>query len=240
MSRSRMFGDDEPGDGQNPSPRTTIVGGRPPDDKTDAPPVPTGIQSLLRLASVDPKFLQELMDHRGDVALAAGIALTRTEHQVLAAIPSAQLAAMAKALPAPAPARRDFLRQTAATAVVLLGGAVLSESLTGCNSQPAQPPPPPPPLPPNPDPTPQSTHGPFAEPPPEPTPDRPDYNNMQTEGGAAPDVPPPRPDRNNMAPGGVRPDMEPPPATPDTTRPTRGIRPDLPPKPDSTGGQGSP
>jgi len=29
MSRSRMFGDETPEEPQNPSPRTTIVGGRP-------------------------------------------------------------------------------------------------------------------------------------------------------------------------------------------------------------------
>jgi len=52
MTRSRMFRDDDPPEGKDPSPRTTIVGGRPPDSPADLPPGPTGIQWLLRLASV--------------------------------------------------------------------------------------------------------------------------------------------------------------------------------------------
>lgn len=232
MGQSRMFGDDEPSEGQSASPRTTIVGGRPPDDANATPAVPTGIQRLLRLATVDPSFREELVARRGEIAQAAGIMLTATEHRVLAAIPAEQLVAMIGNLPAPAPARRDFLRQTAATAVVLLGGAALGESLAGCN----KPEPVPPPLP---EPGPQGTGGPFAQPPPEPEPPRPDYNPTQTEGGAAPDVPPPRPDHNPMAPGGVRPDLEPTNVPPKPPTKTRGIQPDMPPDLGPAGGQRS-
>jgi len=59
MSKSRMFGDDEP-ENPNPSPRTTIVGGRPPEDTGSSHPVPVGIQRLLRLAAEDPSFKLEL------------------------------------------------------------------------------------------------------------------------------------------------------------------------------------
>lgn len=231
MGHSRMFGDDDPKGGPNPSPRTTIVGGRPPDDTVSAFPVPTGIQRLLRLAAVDPRFRDRLVEQRAQVASAAGVELTVTETAVLAAIDARQLRDMIDRLPAPAAARRDFLRQTAATAVVLLGGAALGESLSSCSKQPADvsaPPSSTPPVEPSP--------GPFAQPPPD-DPERPEYNPMQTEGGAAPDEPPPRPDHNHMAPGGVRPDYEPPPTPPADTRPTRGIRPDLP-KPGGDGGTG--
>jgi hypothetical protein len=123
MSSSRMFGDDEP---KNPSPRTTIVGGQPPSNNAALPPVPTGLQRLLRLASVDDGFRRELLARRGDIALAAEVELTASERAILQAIPAAQLEAMIVSLPPPADDRRSFLRQTAATAVMLLGGAALS------------------------------------------------------------------------------------------------------------------
>jgi hypothetical protein len=123
MSRSRMFGDDEP---KNPSPRTTIVGGQPPGNSAELPPVPTGIQRLLRLASVDDGFRRELLARRGGLASVAEVELTASERAILQAIPAAQLEAMIGSLPPPAEDRRSFLRQTAATAVMLLGGAALS------------------------------------------------------------------------------------------------------------------
>jgi hypothetical protein len=97
------------------------------------PPVPHGIQQLLRLASVDPAFCEELVTRRGAVADAAGIALNRTERQVLAVASEAMLRGMVAQLPpAPRP-RMARLRSTAATAVVLLGGAALAGGVTGCD-----------------------------------------------------------------------------------------------------------
>jgi hypothetical protein len=115
-----------------PSPRTTIVGGRPPESGDGLPPVPTGIQRLLRLAAVDDDFADELVRRPLEVARTAGVPLTRSEAAILASIPAQQIVAMAAQLPAPPPRRREFLRQTAATAVVLLGGAALPTALTGC------------------------------------------------------------------------------------------------------------
>ncbi len=96
------------------------------------PGIPAGLQKLLRLASVDGAFRQQLVERRGQVARAAGIALTANEERILQSIPDQQIRVLAEGMPPPAPQRREFLRQTAATAVVLLGGAVLSQSLTGC------------------------------------------------------------------------------------------------------------
>lgn len=232
MSRSRMFGDDEPGSADNASPRRTIVGGRPPEPASAAPPVPTGIQRLLRMAALDGSFLAQLVERRAEVAPAAGVELTATEVAILRAIPGEQLIAMAARMPPPAePPRREFLRQSAATAVVLLGGAALA-ACDACSSpvivrgatadMPA--PLPPPPLPP-PQPQPQ-----FAEPPPP----RPDVNDMQTEGGAAPDEPPPRPDQMPPPPAGIRPDIPPEPQPPPPyPSPPGGARPDMPPEPET-------
>lgn len=158
MKRSRMFTDDDPGaeEADTPTPRTTIVGGRPPEVQPAVTPVPTGLQSLLRLAALDPAFCEELIRQRVEAASAAGVDLTPSEQAILAAIPAEQIEQMAAQMPPPPEPRRDFLRKTAATAVVLLGGAVLSD----CEScqRPGQPDggaapdePPPPPRPPRPD-----------------------------------------------------------------------------------------
>ena len=194
-----MFDDDVPAPGVEPaSPRTTIVGGRPPETNAKPPPVPTGIQRLLRLAAADEAFRAQLLEKRDAVAAAAGVELTATERAVLRAASEAQLDAMAKHLPAPASPRREFFRQTAATAAALLAGPVLL-ACEGCGggaikgSRPDVPPPPPP------------TDNRYAEPPPE----RPDQNDMQTEGGAAPDEPPPPSPPPYPAPTGIAPDVPP-------------------------------
>jgi hypothetical protein len=100
-------------------------------DQDGLPPVPTGIQRLLRLASVDEAFRAELIARRDAIAAPAGVDLTAAERAVLRAIPAAQLTAMIAGLPPPTDDRRTFLRSTAASAVVLLGGAAFA---VGCPS----------------------------------------------------------------------------------------------------------
>jgi hypothetical protein len=197
MSRSRMFRDDDPMQAKCVSPRTTIVGGRPPEDSAELPPVPTGIQKLLRLASVDDAFRRELLQRRAGIAAVAGIELTASEQAVLAAITAGQLEQMIGTLPPPPASRRTFLRQTASTAVMLLGGAVLAEC-AGCSKD-------------------QGTRTPSggdadagASPPdascgPADVAERPDVDLSQMTGGAAPDMPPLRPVELPTA-GGARPD----------------------------------
>ena len=247
MARIKMFRNDEPTAGETPSPRTTIVGGRPPEADAKLPPVPTGIQSLLRLASVDPKFRRRLLERRGEVAPAARIVLNSTERAILAAIPTAQLEQMIDFLPPPPAGRHAFLRQTAATAVVLLGGAVLADC-AGCKQTTTAADQPPPIV--------QDAGAGPADAPPmplladvygEPPPIRPD-EMPPPPGGIPPDLPPPlpppdagvddapaRPEHNLMeAEGGAAPD-EPPPVRPEynSTAVDGGISPDLiPPRPE--------
>lgn len=97
------------------------------------PPIPGGIQQLLRLAAVDPAFLEQLVARRAEVAEAAGIALNRSERQVLEASSETMLRAMAAQLPPSSRPRAARLRHTAATAVVLLGGAALAGGVAGCD-----------------------------------------------------------------------------------------------------------
>jgi hypothetical protein len=186
MSKVRMFSEDGAGHGENPSPRTTIVGGRPPEDQRDLPPVPTGVQSLLRLAQADATFRSALIARRHEVAEAAGVSLTPSERAVLAAAPSEQLEAMAMSVPEPAPERREFLRQAALAAMTVLGTGALG---TACASR-------------------SAGKGPGSGVM-DPDPPRVDDRESQTVGGAAPDVPPPRPDAGSapVPPAGVRPDV---------------------------------
>jgi len=90
--------------------------------------VPTGIERLLRLASVDDAFRKELIARRSRIASAANVALSRSERTILDAIDEDQLHEMCRQLPPPQSARREFLRQAAAAAVLVLGGAVLADA----------------------------------------------------------------------------------------------------------------
>lgn len=208
MRQSRMFGGDDPSDQERasetvPSPRTTIVGGRPPERNGERPPVPTGIERALRLAAVDRSFRQVLVARRDVAAEAAGLELTPNERAVLRAIPASQLEAMAEGLPAPAPPRRQFLQQAAASAVIALGGAALA-SCSDC------------------DPTRgiRSDVPPRLEGPgivdgirPDVPPERVEYPAMVDAGGAAPDIPdelPPGRPENQSVTQGIAPDVPPP------------------------------
>jgi hypothetical protein len=186
-----------------PSPRTTIVGGRPPEDGAKLPPVPTGIQELLRLASVDGDFRRKLLDSRVDAAVAAGILLTSSEQAVLRAAPAEQLGLMIDSVPPGSPDRRSFLRGVAASAVTALGGVALASCPGPVGG--ARPDPPPP----RPEERPAITTGIAPTVPPPPS--RPTHNEMQSEGGAAPHPPPEidRPEHRLQAPGGAAPDHPP-------------------------------
>ena len=221
MARSRMFDHEEPDSESNGSPRTTIVGGRPPATRGHAPPVPTGLQRLLRLAAEDAHFRRLLLEKRGDVALAAGVAMSNDENAILAVIPSHQLETMIRCVPPPSPRRRELLREAAAAAVVLLGGIGLAQGALGCVGERVAP-----------DAASSRSRdgcGSTAVVTDDcASPARPDINDMMVVGGSAPDMPPPREDgedsavdsgmaeedaqprriRNQMAPGGARPTMD--------------------------------
>ncbi len=232
--------DDSSDDSVTPSPRTTIVGGRPPDTNAELPPVPTGLQRLLRLASVDEEFRRELLERREGLASAAGIELSASERAILKVVPAQQLATMATSLPLPSADRRDFLRQSARAAVLLLGGAALAGS-EACLSKghrsdvpperPRHVPEPQGIRPDHPDAAPARPReqtpvpaGVRPAPPPEPKASA-DSEQPVAIGGLVAEPPPARKDQNEMqAKGGAAPD-EPPPPRPKRPSVTRGIRP---------------
>ncbi len=134
MSRHKTGGRSPAEDRGPSSRRTTIVGGRPPEPDSPLPPVPTGIQQLLRLVSIDALLLEKLVEQRAAVADAARIPLGAHERAMLASVTEAQLRLMAAALPSPPPDRRGFLQQAAASAFALLGGGLAAACDRGSRS----------------------------------------------------------------------------------------------------------
>jgi hypothetical protein len=165
------------------------------------PPVPTGLQTLVRMAALDAAFLDRLLDRRAEAAAAAGIELSPSERAILAALPRAQIVGMARSIPAPPPGRRQFLAGAAAAAAALLLGDACTER---------KPPPPP-----------------DAAPPPDGArPDAPPPNAVPQVDGprdAAPDATRPRDLPKRSA--GHRADLPDLPVRPDRNRPKAGIVP---------------
>jgi hypothetical protein len=167
------------------------------------PPVPTGLQTLVRMAALDAAFLDQLLDRRADAAAAAGIELSPSERAILAALPREQLIGMARSVPAPPPDRRQFLAGAAAAAAALLLGSACGEHRPVGKPVP-QPPdaaPPPDASPPRPAES-HPTRGIVHDLPGS----RPTINNTTMTGGSAPDVPEPRPERTTPSGGGHAPD----------------------------------
>jgi hypothetical protein len=164
------------------------------------PPVPTGLQTLLRLASLDVEFRRALIARRGQVAGAAGVKLTDREAAVLLAVTDGQLGAMVDSLPVPESARRDFFRQAGASAAVLLSGLGLGATTGSCESQSKghRPDMPPPKASPSNESMEEGRDAGLARPDERPSP----------PAGIRPEVPPPRPEHPDMATkGGAEPSM---------------------------------
>ncbi len=167
---SRDSSDDNPS-----SPRTTIVGGRPPEGPSKALPVPTGLQRLLRMGAAEPELASLLLERRDATADVVSVPLTPTERAILNTIPNVQLRAMMSSLADARPSKAT--RRLATAAVLLLGGASLAACEDGAeNAEPVE------------RPQEQWEMAPTGIAPDVP-PDRPDVNLMQTEGGAEPDEP---------------------------------------------------
>ena len=98
--------------------------------RTTLPPVPIGLQRLLRRAAADPAFRERLVSARAVAASEAGIALNGSERAMLDAVSGEQLRTMIAAVP-PRPALPATRRRATAAAVVLLGGAAVSDCRSG-------------------------------------------------------------------------------------------------------------
>ena len=74
--------------------RTTIVGGRPPGSGQALGAIPKGIEVLVKKASVDAAFRDQLLAKRGEAAAEIGLTLTDSEAMMLKVIPEAHLLAI--------------------------------------------------------------------------------------------------------------------------------------------------
>ncbi|MDX9999668.1 MAG: hypothetical protein RBU30_00075 [Polyangia bacterium] len=207
--------------------RTTIVGGQPPGNARDLPPVPAGLEEILSLAAASPEFAAVLATDRARAAQAAGLSLSPAESSILSAVPASSLEQMIARVERAQdqPDRRIFLERAAAAVAFLLGGAALS----ACAEKPA----------------PKSKDQPGSEPrtprPSEPDagaaaqpalpPFRPRKTELDVDGGA-------RPDRTHK-PAGSRPERPRDAPDPQDTRMIGGIRPEkVAPKPSPRQGSG--
>lgn len=158
--------------------RTTIVGGQPPGNARDLPPVPAGLEDLLSMAATSGEFAAALLRDRSRAAEAAGVSLTPAETAILGAVGEASLTQMIARVGSALPQvdRRLFLERAAAAVALLVGGS----ALTACGDK-----------------TPKGAGTPRGSAPPAP-PSRPRKRELDVDGGA-------RPDRA-MDPAGIRPD----------------------------------
>lgn len=102
-------------------------------------PIPTGIQSLVGMASVDEAFRNELVQRRSAIAAAAGVKLTATERAILDSIPGELLQELTEQMVLPPQPHFSLLRQVARSAVVALSAGLISQAAPGCGPGQPQP-----------------------------------------------------------------------------------------------------
>jgi hypothetical protein len=112
--------------------KTTIVGGRPPGSGRGHGDIPRGIEVLVKKASVDSTFRQELMEKRAGAARSIDLELTKPEIMMLNAAPEDQLAAVIDSTKVPERHHTVFLGTAAALMLAAIGVTVV-----GCNEIPA-------------------------------------------------------------------------------------------------------
>ena len=109
-----------------PSPRRTVVGGRPPEGRDARHERPEGIELLLTAAARDEPFRRCFLEDRLLAARRAGITLAASERSILTAVPRAQLEAMIASMALSDPARRRFLHSAATAALIVFAGTALA------------------------------------------------------------------------------------------------------------------
>jgi hypothetical protein len=251
-----MSDERRPSDKDRHAAKTTIVGGQPPGNARDLPPIPAGLEELLGIAAVEQRFAEVLVSNeqneRQRAVDASGVELTATERTILASVGEGALKQMVSRLALTEQDRRYFISRAATVVVALIGGGAAIAS-TGCRDRSGG----------------QAVTGARPDRPEEPQtkpdqscsksksvtpvgsrptrpselevetgarPDRPDTSGGK--GGARPDRPTPKPRPGPAPPTGARPDRPPekkpdkkpkrPEKKPEPPKKTRGIRPDRP------------
>jgi len=122
--KGRMFSPKGPED----EIRRTIVGVRPPEAAESLPPIPRGIEVLIKKASVDPAFRELLLADREAAAREIELDLAPSERAILAAVPAQDLEAFIDRVRVPEEHRRVFLGRAAAAMLALVGGSAMLAS----------------------------------------------------------------------------------------------------------------
>lgn len=115
----------------------TIVGGRPMHRAVPAESLPQGVEQVLTVAALDPRFRREVSRDPVAAAASKGIALDEVEATLLRATAPAQLAAMAERLVIPPDTgRREFVKAVSASIVALVTGKamLLCSGCTGADA----------------------------------------------------------------------------------------------------------
>jgi len=95
--------------GEGPRKRRTIVGGRPRGKDKPGTEIPRGVETLLKMAAIDPDFRRRLIQLRGTASKELGFKLTSSEAMILKSAPEDQLQAMIDAMPVSDDERSDLL-----------------------------------------------------------------------------------------------------------------------------------
>lgn len=117
---------------QQITPRTTIVGARPPGSGEGPGDVPRGIEVLIKKASVDAEFKKLLTDKRSGAAEEIQLRLDPAEVAMLNSVPASQLEAIIARTKVSWKSRAAFLGRAAAVMLAALGTATLT---TGCGTK---------------------------------------------------------------------------------------------------------
>lgn len=120
--------------GEKRAAKTTIVGGQPPGNQRDLPPIPVGMEELLSMAAVDDQFASALLQDRRRAIEASQVPLTPSEKAILTSIDNSMLDRMIACVDGLfSPTRhREFLSKAAAALLVLAGGSGVLLGGSGC------------------------------------------------------------------------------------------------------------
>lgn len=102
--------------------RTTIVGGQPRKKPALRMTIKVGLERLLYLASIDPRFRAALLDDRDRALADAGLALSESEAAVLACVDRDALATLIEHVRPEVRPDRRFMKAVAATFLTLATG----------------------------------------------------------------------------------------------------------------------
>jgi hypothetical protein len=114
---------------EQPTVRTTIVGGRPPGSGKGVGSVPRGIEVLVKKAAVDPEFGALLLAKRSAAAADIGLELSDAETAMLDGVPAAQLDGIIANTTVSPKIRPAFMGRAAAVMLAALGVAAVG---SGC------------------------------------------------------------------------------------------------------------